>query len=243
MPRQNLAARVRRSLYGTRLNDYETYHALLPPLLRGRPTVLDVGCGDGRIAPFPWHEFPDVTRIGLDPDPAAAENETLQRFVRLEDERIWEVKDNSIDLAVSRYVLEHVQDPHLFLGNLRRVLKPGGRFVFLTPNSRHPVSLISSVLPHRLKERILERLHGAASDDIFPTHYRMNTPAQIRALAAASGLEIERLRGFDAVPVPSFDFFFPAFLCCVAYHEVVHRTGLEKVAGISLLGVLRKPAS
>lgn len=42
-------------------------------------------------------------------------------------------KDNSIDCIVSSEVIEHLPEPTLFVKNLLKVLKPGGKFIVSTP--------------------------------------------------------------------------------------------------------------
>jgi SAM-dependent methyltransferase len=42
--------------------------------------------------------------------------------------------DKSFDLVVSVEVLEHVEADELFVSEVCRVLKPGGRFIMTTPN-------------------------------------------------------------------------------------------------------------
>ena len=46
--------------------------------------------------------------------------------------------DSSFDLAYSEWGIEHFQTENIF-EEVHRVLKPGGRFVFVTPNLGNPV--------------------------------------------------------------------------------------------------------
>jgi len=43
--------------------------------------------------------------------------------------------DGTIDVVLSFYALEHVRDPQGFLRTVRRLLKPGGTFYFIVPNT------------------------------------------------------------------------------------------------------------
>jgi hypothetical protein len=79
---------------------------------------------------------------------------------------------------------------------VRRVLRPGGHFVFLTPNVRNPLMLanrIGKALPG-LQKRLVPMFYGRAEADTFPVQYRANTVEAIRAHAQTSGLEVYDLR-------------------------------------------------
>ncbi|WP_207947572.1 class I SAM-dependent methyltransferase [Occultella glacieicola] len=105
--------------------------ALLAPLTGA---VLEIGAGDGaNLASF----GPDVSWCGIEPD-RRRRNRLLARAdglgmdVQVDDgfaEHL-EAPDASVDAVVSTTVLCTVQDPTAALAEVRRVLVPGGRFVF-----------------------------------------------------------------------------------------------------------------
>jgi len=83
------------------------------------------------------------------------------------------------------------------------VLRPGGHFVFLTPNLRNPLLVLNRIgkaVP-RLQTRLVSRFYGRHEADTFPVQYRANTVSALRELAAASGLHIAELR---VVPDPTY---------------------------------------
>jgi hypothetical protein len=76
------------------------------------------------------------------------------------------------------------------------VLRPGGHFVFLTPNLRNPLLALNRLgraLP-MLQRRLVPRLYGRVEADTFPVQYRANTAGAIRALAERTGLHVAELR-------------------------------------------------
>ena len=98
----------------------------------------------------------------------------------------------SVSTSFLDNVLEHLDEPEAVFREVARVLKPGGVFLFKTPNRRHYMPTIARLTPHRLPPICKWQEHGRAQVDAFPTRYRANTPADIVRLADKSGLSVER---------------------------------------------------
>lgn len=105
----------------------------LIPEASGR--VLEVGVGTG--ANLPYYNWQSVSRLDL-VDLSLAE--TLRRFtppngaeLRLQEGRAEELPyaDDSFDTVVSTLVFCSVEEPRSGLREIRRVLSPGGRFLFI----------------------------------------------------------------------------------------------------------------
>jgi ubiquinone/menaquinone biosynthesis C-methylase UbiE len=97
--------------------------------------VLDVGIGSGLNLPF--YAGPIDRVIGVDPSPELlrfAEKRASQASVPIEllrgDGEALPIEDRSIDTAVVTFTLCTVCNPAATLGEVRRVLKPGGRLLF-----------------------------------------------------------------------------------------------------------------
>lgn len=102
-------------------------YALCAPFLP-EGSVLDVGCGIG-------HSFELLaprTTVGLDLDPAVLRGQ--DRETRVGDMRQLPFADAEFDGMIAVQSLEHVPDPERALAEARRVLRPGGVAVFVTPN-------------------------------------------------------------------------------------------------------------
>jgi SAM-dependent methyltransferase len=154
--------------------------------------IVDVGCGRGALvdpagAGRRIHDLraPGRTVLGIDVDPIAAQNPVIDEF-RLIEEGRWPLEDASVDLAHCDWVLEHIAEPGAFIGELTRVLRPGGAFIARTVSKRSPLSLAARIVPNSAHKSVVSRLQpGRADQDVFPTVYKMNTLAALSQSFAA----------------------------------------------------------
>lgn len=121
---------VRRELFGEAYL-LPTLLALLPPGL----VIADLGCGTGAMLPL---LAPVAERVvGVDREEAMLEvaRERCSALpnvsLRLGHLDALPLEDQSVDLAVCALVLHHVRELAPVFGELRRVLRPGGRAVVL----------------------------------------------------------------------------------------------------------------
>ena len=178
----------------------------LEAVVRGYVTrdsnVLDLGCGRGGVAEVLWRDV--RLAAGVDPDLASLTSHRAAGMpvVRAVGENL-PFADESFDLVVAVWVLEHLVDPLATFTEVRRVLRPGGHFIFLTPNLRNPLMAINRIgkaLPG-LQRRLVPRVYGRDEADTFPVQYRANTERDIKAYARGSGLRVHELR---FVPDPTY---------------------------------------
>lgn len=156
------------------------------------PDMVYLDLGAGRAA---WYEESPVHYrrkqrlmrgkvrevIAADVDPVVLENRSSDRNVMIVDGKL-PLEDHSVDMIVSDYVMEHIEDVAAFAAEIDRLLKPGGWFCARTPHKLHYVALAARLMPERLEGWLLSKLQpGRKSKDVFPKVYRLNTLAQIRA--------------------------------------------------------------
>jgi SAM-dependent methyltransferase len=232
---------MRSSLLAGTSSDWQMFHRMIADRIVPGMRILEVGCGRGSICPFPWDKYTDRYLVGIDPDPTAAANPYLDRFVLLRDStdlRRWPLDGQTFDLIIARYVLEHVETSGEFLANIKRALKPGGEFLFLTPNLLHPAVAVSHILPVSLKHLILSATKQVDSADVFPTHYRLNTPGFLGRQLRACGLQVKDITVCEPQPVGYLDFSVPTFLAAYYYYRCLKWSGLEHRFGVSIFGVV-----
>lgn len=93
--------------------------------------VLDVGCGTGRFLRAAALRWPQAELTGVDPAPrmiAEAGRLNPRLDFKLGMAESLPVEDRSVDLAVSSMSFHHWADQRKALGEIVRVLVPGGRF-------------------------------------------------------------------------------------------------------------------
>jgi SAM-dependent methyltransferase len=100
----------------------------------------------------------------------------------------------SVEVVTANMVAEHLDDPASVLGEVHRVLAPGGTFVFHTPNFWGWVTQVASHIPETLKKRLIWFLEGRRAKDVFLTHYRLNTAEEITKIASKTGFVVEELQ-------------------------------------------------
>jgi SAM-dependent methyltransferase len=129
--------------------------------------VLDLGCRSGALT---RHFLDGNAVVGLDVDRAAlAKAEALGiETVEADVEDPLPLPDESFDAVVAGELLEHLRFPEALVAEVRRVLRTEGVFVGSVPNA------------FRVQSR-LKFLRGRPPED-DPTHLRMYSPKQVRAL-------------------------------------------------------------
>lgn len=211
----------------------------LEAIVRGYVTrdsnVLDLGCGRGGVAEVIWRDV--RLAAGIDPDMASLSGHRAAGMpvVRGVAEHLPFAND-SFEVVVSVWVLEHLVDPLGAFIEVRRVLRPGGHFIFLTPNLRNPLMVMNRLgkaLP-ALQRRLVARVYGRDEADTFPVQYRANTERDINAYAQASGLRVQELR---VVPDPTY----LAMNGILFSASVMSERFMPKSWGVHLLGDLVRP--
>ncbi len=216
--------------------EYGYHRGIRAHLEGGR--ILNFGCGRNADLDIFRREGKEVWGADFDAHPELQEP---GYFCTLAADGSAPFPDHFFDLIAARWVLEHVARPARFLGEVRRLLRPGGRFVALTVNAGHytaAFSFLAGLLPHGAKQALAQRLYGRPVHDTFPVRFRLNTPAQLHRRAAEAGLRVEAITGYAN---PDYFRFVPLLRRTAILADWV----LEKIGPglgrIYLVVVLRKP--
>jgi SAM-dependent methyltransferase len=191
--------------------------------------VLDLGCGrTGGIERF-WREA--RLAVGIDPDHGSLAGRQGGMSVMQAGGEHLPFAAQAFDMVVSVWVLEHLDAPEQVFAEVARVLKPGGHFIFLTPNALNPLILgnrVGQVAP-RLQQRLVSSVYGRDKGDTFAVRYRANTTARLRAIAAEAGFAVSELR---VIADPTY----VAFNALLFHAAVLGERMLPAGLGVHLLG-------
>ena len=150
-----------------------------------RGKVLDVGCGWG-IAGSPelacWTVEGADEVVGVDPALNSSEApDHLDSFVSAPLSEAG-LPEGHFDVAYSFMVMEHIEDPGAFFLAMRRTLRPGGSYIFMTPNPRSAFGLSVRVSKHLGKaDEIKSLLKGNGLN--HELGYNLTSESEIRQYA------------------------------------------------------------
>ncbi len=201
--------------------------------------ILDVGAGPGNPH-YPDLRRPGLKIVGIDIDPAVLNNPFLDE-AHVASICHLPFEQNYFDLAIANFVFEHLEDGLTALQEIYRVVKPGGKLIFRTPNIYHYAVLISRLTPQWFHRLVANRVRGLKNEesDVYPTFYRMNTWLGLKRLLASAGFQVETLQAIEKEP--SYLMFSPYFfLLGVLYERMVNATEMLKGLRANILGVATK---
>lgn len=172
--------------------------------LKPADRLLDLGCGSGEIAGY-LAEHCQVTCADRVDQRIAGTQLPFQR-----SESPLPFTDGSFDVVISNHVIEHTQDPHDHLSEIRRVLRAGGVAYLATPNRLWPWEVHARLpLLHYLPWRLFSRIGVSLG--------RLHEPIRLHSL---QGLRVLSDSGFQVEPwhqrilrhPERFSLRFPAWL-------------------------------
>ncbi len=199
----------------------------------GAGRLLEMGCGLGHLLGLLQDDFQCV---GIDIAPYSIQQlkhtapEAEGMVLSAED--LSTFADREFVAVVALHLLEHLADPAGAIRHVHRILKPGGVFLFATPNPGYS----------------LRRFKDPAADAIGkdPTHINVQPPAVWRRWCWAAGFQMLRHFGDGLWDVP----YFPgipakvqfALLGVPALAQVLTQTTFNPLRfGVNQIGIVRKP--
>lgn len=159
---------------------------LIAMAIRPEARVLDAGCSRGD--PDLPSMYAGKLTVGSDVDLPGLRANHLADVCVLSALRAMPFANGSFDVVVCKWVAEHLEAPALEFRECARVLRPGGTLILLTPNAWSFFTLLSRMLPYRVKQVFKGRLFQGHEEDTFRTWYRANSRAQLDLLMHRAGL-------------------------------------------------------
>ncbi len=214
-----LAERLKERYFRSEEHPYRLLEREVDRHLQPEHTLLDAGCG--RTARLLLKHRGRARRlIGVD----LVDFETAVEGVELlnNDLSRLPLEDGSVDIVMSRSVMEHIDDPAAVYREINRVLRHGGYFIFLTANLWDYAALIAKLVPNRFHPWIVSKTEGRKEQDVFPIQYQTNTFRAVKKWASQADFEIVSFRYLGQDP-SYFTFNAFLFLLATAYEKVLSK--------------------
>jgi ubiquinone/menaquinone biosynthesis C-methylase UbiE len=196
---QNIYGSLKRTIVPSLQYSQAIYEDVLTKGIETNSTWLDVGCGHHLLPPWRYQQEKDLmgradTVVGIDMDfPSLVKHRTIDSRICGGADSLPFV-DGSFDTATANMVVEHLDNPQVQFAEINRVLKPGAKFIFHTPNKTGYFAVARRLIPGKLATLIATVLDGRAADDVFPIQYKANSEECIKRLAEDTNFEVERIR-------------------------------------------------
>jgi SAM-dependent methyltransferase len=157
--------------------------------------ILDLGCGDGHFAQA---AFTQPLEAGIDPSAQAiaeAARRGMHRDLKIGDSKAMPFSDGAFATVLSNSVLEHIPDIDATLRETHRVLRPGGLFVFTTPNQHYAEYMFFADLFNRLGLKGLAARYGGFFNRIAH-HYRTDSAPVWTERLSRFGFSVRECRSY-----------------------------------------------
>jgi SAM-dependent methyltransferase len=216
---------------------YQTFLKLVSDACLPGSVVADIGCGGEEFLTYLMQKAGRI--IGVD-------NRELRgnyhSYVKADVEKELPLEAGSLDLAASKFLLEHIRDPAAFLRRIHEALRSGGKVVLMTPNILYyPYTanyILSRFVPQRARMKLVAVFSGRGEDEIFPVAYACNTPSTLRRMLEEAGFEVLFLDTYTDFLVGSVN--RPLGAIAVAYEKLVNLAGIKGLKGF-IVAQGRKP--
>lgn len=152
-------------------------------------SIIDAGCGEGILLEKLVKQFPGKDIVGVDIDPINIKI-CQEHGLPIIAGGIYGLPfdDGSFDAALFIEVVEHLDEPLKAIGELNRILRPGGRLLVLFPNDF--TFKIARIMMLMFKEAFYDT-----------GHLKQWTPRQMKKALEASGFNILAQK---SMPLPFF---------------------------------------
>jgi SAM-dependent methyltransferase len=208
---EGISKAMRRKMIPTLKHAQTLYKETLEAQVNSMVRWLDVGCGEGLLSKW-YNQRIEIEQqlvrssqmiIGVEPDwePLKA-NKTIPDAHKVQGQvPDLPFKNDLFDLVTANMAVEHFVDAKGSFQEIFRILKPGGLFIFHTPNVYGYDTMLGRLIPDRskdkkpsLKEKLAGTLFGKSKHGMYPTLYQANSASRIKELAQSTGFTVCKIR-------------------------------------------------
>ncbi len=183
-------------------------------------SVLEIGTGSGYgvdiIAPHA-EEF-----VTIDKHQTPMNSSSAVKFIQMNVPPLHGIPSNSFDFVITFQVIEHIQNDGLFLKEINRVLKSGGKLIVTTPNKKMSITRnpwhIREYTVQELEKLLLSHFKKAEKLGVFGNESIMDYYIKNKA-------SVKRITRFD---IFNLQYRLPRQLLQIPY-DILNRLNRKKL--------------
>lgn len=182
-------------------NQIDRYRSRLDRAFSAAGTAIHLGAGSRDAQSLTRVDLGGKKIYAVDPHEPTLEQNPSPYKIAAYGESI-PLPSESVDLVFSEYLMEHVEDPSRLLRESFRLLRPGGRVVWIAPSKWSYSGLATHVTPYAF-HRWWNSLISSGSSDAplqFPTLFRINSELRIHRLLGEAGFEGIKVESISGIP-------------------------------------------
>ncbi|MCC6490168.1 MAG: class I SAM-dependent methyltransferase [Candidatus Hydrogenedentes bacterium] len=143
--------------------------------------------------------------------------------------------DDSVDLVVSRSVLEHIIDQERFIRTSWRTLKPGGVCIHFFPCKFAPFAVANQMLPICISRRVVQGIFEGKEGILgFPAKYDRTYHGAFVRLLIDCGFSVKRI-DISYYQSGYFSFCIPLFIASAIYEMLVYAMGIKNLGAYMIV--------
>ena len=186
--------------------------------------VLEIGCGEGRGVELLYEKAESFTAIDKIGEVITKLKEQYPEgnFIQMNLPPLESLEDNSFDVIISFQVIEHIKNDRLYLEEIKRVLKPGGKAYITTPN----IKLTLSRNPWHIREYTADELKNLASGIFDKVEMKgIGGNEKVMAYYEENKASVRRIMKWD---IFNLQYRLPATILRIPY-EIMNRRNRNKL--------------
>lgn len=186
--------------------------------------LLEVGCGEGRGIDLMLPKANTFTAVDKIESALVKlrQKYPTASFLSSNIPPLSALADNSFDVVVSFQVIEHIDNDHLFLQELQRVVRPGGTVLITTPNRK--MSLTRN--PWHVREYLADELKALGEKYFSKVEMKGITGnAKVMEYYEQNKNSVQRITRFD---IFNLQYRLPAGLLRIPY-ELMNRVNRNRL--------------
>jgi ubiquinone/menaquinone biosynthesis C-methylase UbiE len=192
--------------------------------------VFDVG--GGYICPFADMRREDLNTKFYMADISEDQlqmNEAADEKVTLDASKNLPIKNESIDIFVTRTLFEHFPENEILIQESSRILRKGGFAIHVFPCKFSPFAILNQIFPNSLSKKLLSIFFPNWSGEVgFKAFYKNCYYTSINRILKNNDFQIESIN-FNYYQSIYFKFFIPFYLISLTYDLILWKLNFRNL--------------